>query len=30
LSAAVRELTRVSRAAVEAFRKRGDVFLGIG
>ncbi len=30
LAAAVRELTRVSRAAVEAFRKREDVFLGIG
>jgi uncharacterized phage infection (PIP) family protein YhgE len=30
LAAAVRELNRVSRAAVEAFRKREDVFLGIG
>ena len=30
LAAAVRELNRVSRSAVEAFRKREDVFLGIG
>jgi hypothetical protein len=30
LPTAVRELNRVSRAAVEAFRKRADVFLGIG
>ncbi len=30
LQAAVRELNRASRAAVEAFRKREDVFLGIG